>query len=239
MNAKNVPIKEIIQLLEVVESLHSLDAYSAGHCWRVSDYAHLIGDHFGLTGKELLFLLVGGVVHDIGKHDLPIAIIQKPGKLERHEREQIELHSVLGAERLKDNPLMPFIQSAILQHHERLDGSGYPFGLIGDEISIYGRIIAIADVYDALTSNRPYRDMADHEDALQFLKENSGIQFDGELIKIFESIPFERIQIIKRIGNIHPLSSEPWKDKEIQEATRWHSLLLEHDRSSHFNPIIK
>ncbi|MBK8397963.1 MAG: HD-GYP domain-containing protein [Leptospiraceae bacterium] len=228
MNHAFLSLPEVLHILELIESLHSVDSYSAGHSWRVSDYSLIMGEMLGLSEPELFYLFMGAVSHDIGKLKIPPHILQKPGKLTPEERNRVEKHSLFGKGELENNSLIPFIKNGILEHHERIDGSGYPLGLKGTEISLEGKIIAIADVYDALTSIRPYRNPMSHSTAINYLFENAGAHFDLSLVSLFATIPIEKISIIKeKIGDVHPLHLVNEKTTESKIFTAW-SKIIEH-----------
>ena len=163
------------------------DEETANHVKRVSGYAVLIAKHLKLSEQEQKILHFAAPLHDIGKVGTPDHILLKPGKLDDDEMEIMRQHAMIGANILED-ATSPYLQAGhiiALSHHEKYDGSGYPKGLSGENIPLYGRIVAIADVFDALTSQRPYKQAWPFEEALKFLKQNSGSHFDPMLIKIF------------------------------------------------------
>ncbi|PLV60506.1 metal-dependent phosphohydrolase [Thermotoga sp. KOL6] len=135
----------------------------------------------GLKRKDLKALEASGKLHDIGKIAVPEHILNKPGKLSNEEFEVIKRHPQIGADILREYPELSSIVSAVLYHHERIDGSGYPEGLKNDEIPLFARIIAVADVYDALTSDRPYRKSLKPEDAVNLMKE---MPLDQKIVEI-------------------------------------------------------
>ena len=163
------------------------DEETANHVKRVSGYTVLIAKHLKLSDQEQDILYFAAPLHDIGKVGTPDHILLKPGRLEDDEMEIMRQHAMIGANILED-ATSPYLQAGhiiALSHHEKYDGSGYPKGLKGEEIPLYGRIVAIADVFDALTSRRPYKKAWSFEEAVDFLKQNSGGHFDPMLIKIF------------------------------------------------------
>ncbi|MDN5348236.1 MAG: hypothetical protein PWP65_1800, partial [Clostridia bacterium] len=152
---------------------------------RMKEIACLLGEAAGLSREETdrLRLLVD--VHDIGKLGVPASILLKPGSLTEQEWEEIRRHPEVGYRiALSSGELAP-VAPFILQHHERWDGRGYPQGLQGDRIHLLSRILAIADAYDAMTSERPYRRALTHEEALEELKRCAGTQFDPRLVEVF------------------------------------------------------
>lgn len=163
------------------------DEETANHVKRVSGYSVLIAKHLKLSEEEQQILYFSAPLHDIGKVGTPDHILLKPGRLEDHEMEIMREHALIGADILEDT-ISPYLQAGhiiALSHHEKYDGSGYPKGLKGEDIPLYGRIVAIADVFDALTSVRPYKKAWSFEEAQEFLEQNSGNHFDPKLIKVF------------------------------------------------------
>lgn len=158
------------------------DPYTAGHQRKVAEIATAIGRQMGLSAFELEGLRLAALLHDVGKFAVPIEILTKPGRLRPSEFHFIKLHSQVGAEILAEVPFAWDISSVVLQHHERLNGSGYPAHLQGDEISMGARIIAVADVLEAMSSHRPYRPSLGLEAALQELIQNQGRLYDTEVV---------------------------------------------------------
>jgi putative two-component system response regulator len=164
----------------------ALDAkcdYTSGHSLRVSRYAITIGKRAGLTDQELRDLEIAGILHDIGKIGVPESILWKPARLDPEEQKIMSIHPVRSAQMIEDIPLLQRSRSWVLHHHEYLDGSGYPDHLEGDNIPIGARIILVADAYDAMTSDRPYRKSIGYERAAGELKKYAGRQFDPELVE--------------------------------------------------------
>jgi putative two-component system response regulator len=145
------------------------DAYTEGHCQRLARYATEMGTLLGLPDDDLQALARGGYFHDIGKIALPDAILLKPDSLTREEFELVKEHPVVGDRLCGDLRALHRVRSIVRHHHERLDGSGYPDGLKGDEIPLLAQIIGIVDVYDAMTTTRPYRSARSSEEALSAL----------------------------------------------------------------------
>lgn len=167
----------------LASAIDAKDPYTRGHSQRVSDYAVAIASEMGLKDDALMDIRVGSLLHDIGKIGVPDHILTKPGTLSDDEYEQIKKHPGIGYKIIEQVHLLHNILPAIVEHHERLDGSGYPFGLHGDQMSRMGRIVAVADVYDALTTDRPYRKAMGLNAVIEFMKQNSGDRFDPECVE--------------------------------------------------------
>lgn len=184
-------------LTALANSIELRDHYTVGHTWRVTNFSKEIARELGWEQEKLDEVQMGGVLHDVGKIAIDDAILRKPGKLTDEEFAKMKIHPERGAQLLQDiaflHPLIPYA----LYHHERYDGRGYPFGLQGDNIPIEGRLISVADTFDAMTSNRPYRKGMDPETALVELERGRGTQFDpicvDALIKCYRA---GRIQTI-------------------------------------------
>lgn len=163
------------------------DEETANHVKRVSGYAVLMAKRMNLDETEQNILHFAAPLHDLGKVGTPDNILLKPGKLTDDEMKIMRLHASIGADILQDST-SPFLQAGHIiaaTHHEKYDGSGYPKGLAGEAIPLYGRIVAIADVFDALTSVRPYKKAWSFDEAIDFLVQNAGIHFDPVLIDLF------------------------------------------------------
>ncbi|MBE0603151.1 MAG: HD domain-containing protein [Deltaproteobacteria bacterium] len=176
--------------------------WTAGHSQRVTSLAMEIGWELGLPPREIDSLQRGGLLHDIGKLGIPTSILDKPAALTEEEFALIKGHPSSGAEILRPIPTMGKIIPIVAQHHERFDGTGYPLGLSGNDISLHARILAVADVVDALSSNRPYRSGWPREKVLAFILGNSGVQFDPDVVKAFL-----RIASLRKTGS---LTGTPW-----------------------------
>lgn len=189
--------------LEVVQRLGRAAEYKDNetglHVIRMSYYARILGEAVGMGEHELDLLLNAAPMHDIGKIGIPDRVLQKPGKLDPEEWAIMQTHCQIGADILGEadgSDLMVMASEIALSHHEKWDGSGYPRGLAGEDIPRVGRIVAIADVFDALTSVRPYKPAWSLEQASQHLRDNAGSHFDPELVERFlERLPeLEAIQ---------------------------------------------
>jgi len=156
-----------------VSSMEAKDVYTKGHSEHVAIYAKNMGVALGLNEEQLDAIYNAGLLHDVGKIGIPDNILLKPGRLMPHEYEIMKLHPIFSYEIIKSIPKFKKIAQCIKHHHERMDGSGYPDGLKKDKIELGARILAIADIFDALTTQRPYRDKMPPEEAIKILKQES------------------------------------------------------------------
>jgi len=161
------------------------DSETGAHLLRMSAYAQLIARQLGLPREEQDLLLEASPMHDVGKVGIADQILLKKGKLTPEEFEVMKQHPLIGYEILRDSasPLFQCAATVALTHHEKFDGSGYPKGLAGEQIPLWGRIVAVADVFDALTSSRPYKKAWELTDAVNLLKEQSGKHFDPQCVE--------------------------------------------------------
>ncbi|MCF8005664.1 MAG: HD domain-containing protein, partial [Chromatiaceae bacterium] len=163
------------------------------HVIRMSHYAAIIGRAIGMDERNIDLLLNAAPMHDVGKIGIPDSILQKPGKLTPEEWEVMRTHAQIGADIIGDasgSELLEMARVVALTHHEKWDGSGYPNGLAGEQIPQVGRIVAIADVFDALTSVRPYKPAWSVVRALQLFRDSQGSHFDPDLVPVFfEAMP--------------------------------------------------
>ena len=181
MDMRQVPDNYLVKVMEdVIEDLH-------GHVHRVSNLAVDLGRGLGLGGDDLDRLALAGVLHDVGKIHMDPGILGKPGPLDQSERDLMERHPELGFAMTR-NRLDPKISEAILYHHERFDGGGYPFGLEGDAIPVLSRIVLVADAFDAMTSKRAYQPALPADFAVHEIERNSGSQFDPQVVDIFREL---------------------------------------------------
>lgn len=169
-------------LLSISRMIDMRDAYTAGHQNQVGTIAKDIGKAMNLSEGQCQALNWAGLVHDVGKIAIPAEVLSKPSKLTFIEYEFMKTHSKIGYEILKDVTMYYPIAEVVLQHHERLDGSGYPNGLTGDQIRMDARILAIADVFEAMISHRPYRPALEYDEALTELLTHRGTKYDPEAV---------------------------------------------------------
>ncbi len=181
------------------QALEESDLYTRGHSERVALYAEILARAIDLPNSEVQTVVKAGLMHDIGKIGIRYDMLNKPGKLTTDEIEMFREHPDKGKRILEPIPCMRNLIDGAWCHHEQFDGGGYPRGLLGDNIPILGRIVAIADAYDAMTSDRAYRKALSHQTAVAELKRCAGSQFDPELASIFLArIQDHRDQAIKR-----------------------------------------
>ncbi len=186
------------EALEVISRLAEYrDPETGSHIARVAHYSKMLASAYGLSEREQDILFYASPLHDIGKVGISDAILLKPAKFSDAEYETMKTHSQLGYELLKESK-NPYLQAGAIiakYHHEKFDGSGYYHGYSGEDIHIYGRITAIADVFDALTSQRPYKKPWSFEEAIAFLAQESGKHFDPRLVSLFR----ENIEKVREI----------------------------------------
>lgn len=172
-------------LITIANAVEARDGYTGGHVERVTRYAVATGRQLGLSTEVLRRIWVGGLLHDLGKIAIPDEILKKPGELTDEEYEVMKSHPLISASIVERSPYLKPALPGILHHHERWDGSGYPNGLSGEEISIEGRILCVADTYDAIVTTRPYRSSRSSDEAIEELRRCAGTQFDGEVVEAF------------------------------------------------------
>jgi len=194
-------------LFALAQAIEQRDAYTAGHCERLAGYSVAIGMALGLPRTQLLALHRGGFLHDIGKISIPDAILHKPGSLTAEEWALVKRHPIKGEEICSEmkslRPVLPIIRS----HHERWDGSGYPDGLRGNQIPLVARILQISDIYDALTTARPYKPALPPAEALGILKEEAKRGWrDPELVAVFGEL--HRAGVIDKSRSTFPIWPE-------------------------------
>jgi putative two-component system response regulator len=189
-------------LTALANGIEVRDRYTRGHVERVTAYSLAIAEQLGWTGPRLDTLRYGAILHDIGKIFISEEILTKSGRLSDEERLQMVQHPANGADMIKDIPYLEAAIPVIRYHHERWDGSGYPFGLEGDAIPVEARVIAVADSFDAMTTDRPYHGAVTLEEALQKIQDASGSLFDPMVVGAF---------------------SRAWQAGKVQAiASRWH-----------------
>ena len=169
-------------------AVEAKDMYTEGHLWRLAHYGEQLAVAAGLSAEASRAVWQGGLLHDIGKIGVADGILQKPAPLTPEEYAQVKQHPEYGARIIAPLRFARDVAPIVRGHHEHWDGSGYPYGLRGEEIPVGARIIAIVDAYDAMTTDRPYRRALTPERAVQRLRARSGIQWDPELTALFISL---------------------------------------------------
>lgn len=190
------------EMLDVVRRMAILAEYRdkevAHHVDRIHGYCRILAFGLDLSPHEADVIAVASMLHDVGKASVPFDVLQKTERLTQPEWELIKQHTMVGAEALRGSPnvYLQMGETIARTHHERWDGSGYPDGLSGEDIPLSGRICAIADVFDALTTSRPYKDPIRPDEALVLLRKSSGTLFDPQLVRIFAE-NFEEVRRVR------------------------------------------
>lgn len=181
---KNNSEKLLLELTQALATtIDAKDKYTSGHSRRVAEYSKMLAAALGKDEKEQQEVYLFALLHDIGKIGIPDWIINKQDKLTEEEYAEIKKHPQIGYEILKNITIMPKLKSGVRWHHERIDGNGYPDGLTGDDIPEYAKIISVADAYDAMTSNRSYRDSLPQNVVRSEIEKHIGSQFDETIAK--------------------------------------------------------
>ncbi|MCG3175751.1 MAG: hypothetical protein MOGMAGMI_00684 [Candidatus Omnitrophica bacterium] len=177
----------IEMILNLATAAEYKDPDTGNHILRISDYATELGKAAGLSEQDVDLLRFASPMHDIGKIGIPDSILQKPGKLTPEEWEVMKTHTVIGSRIFQNSrsPLLRSISQISLTHHEKYDGSGYPNGLKGEEIPIFGRIVAVVDVFDAIVSKRCYKEASSFDEGFAYIESLAGTHLDPHLIKVF------------------------------------------------------
>jgi len=188
-------------IFQLALALESKDPFAHGHRNRIANYSMIVGQSVGLPDEDIEVLRKGSILHDIGKLAIQDTIMLKPGPLSDAEFNTIKQHPVFGSQLLQPFPQFENVQPIVLMHHERLDGSGYPNGLQGDDIPYLSQIVSLADTYDTLLSNRPYRKAMSKKEALSVMdKEVKKGKFDRALFKEFKAV-LKKPGLRKKIEN--------------------------------------
>jgi response regulator RpfG family c-di-GMP phosphodiesterase len=179
---QNTYLSTVKALVSIIEAK---DPYTKGHTERVADFAVALATKLRLSKDEIRDIAFGAVLHDIGKLVVYERILNKPGRLNEDEWEALKEHPAIGARIIENMDFLAGTIPLVRHHHERWDGEGYPDGLVGDRVPMGARIIAVADSYDAMTTDRPYRKALESEVALDTLKSKAGSQFDPQVVEVF------------------------------------------------------
>jgi len=176
--------RDVRELMQLADDIELKDGYTAGHCRRLRTLSNAVGEALDLPPHRLHLLNYGAYLHDVGKTKVPLSILRKPGKLTPEEWEIVKQHPTFGREILEPT-FMHEVGPIVEQHHERFDGSGYPFGLRGEDILVEAAIVAVADTYDTLTTDRPYHKAVSSEAAQAELKRHTGTLFSVTVVDAF------------------------------------------------------
>jgi hypothetical protein len=202
-DAQAATMRAFIQVIE------TKDLYTRGHSERVSEGVGMLGRHLRLSEDRQQALEHAGLLHDVGKVGVPTSIIRKPGRLDDSELDAIRLHPARGVELIGNIPFLEEVKSAVLHHHEKYDGTGYPAGLSGTNIPYFARIIGIVDAFDSLTSTRSYRPARGVEETLQILLQDRYTHFDPQLVDAF-------VEVIRKDGWKAAATEQPAPDGSIR-----------------------
>lgn len=197
IDMRKIYIETVKSLSQAVEAK---DPYTNGHSQRVGEYACCLAERLGLSPKRIENLKIAAILHDIGKIGIYESILNKPGKLTDEEFTMIKQHPEIGVKIIKDIDFLKDVSKIILSHHERYDGTGYPEGKKHEETVLEAQILSIADVFDALTSERPYRSAMSVEEALEIIEHGKGCQFDCKLVDSFTKMIRENKELRKIAG---------------------------------------
>ncbi|MDD1000044.1 HD-GYP domain-containing protein [Pseudomonas sp. TNT2022 ID1044] len=175
----------LASLLTMSWLVEARDPYTGGHLWRVSQYCALLAKEMGFAPNEVVRIALGGFVHDLGKVGIPDAVLRKAGPLSDDEYSVIKTHPEIGKRMLEGHPFAALVMDAVWSHHEMPNGRGYPRGLTSEQIPTIAAITGICDAFDAMTSNRPYREGMPLAKALGIIESGAGSQFDSHLASSF------------------------------------------------------
>ncbi len=212
--AQAATLRAFIQVIE------TKDLYTRGHSERVSEGVGMLGKHLRLPADRQTALEHAGLLHDVGKVGVPTSIIRKSGRLDDSEMDAIRLHPARGVELIGNIPFLEEVKSAVLHHHEKYDGTGYPAGLSGTNIPYFARIIGIVDAFDALTSTRSYRPARSVEETLAILDKDRTSHFDPQLVDAF-------IKVIRTQGWTAARKEQPAPDETVEAGVDHDDLSLD------------
>jgi putative nucleotidyltransferase with HDIG domain len=198
-------------LQALTAALETRDAETHGHSERVVTFSLRLGREYGLVGPQMKALEFGSLLHDIGKIGVPDAILRKPAKLTEEEWIRMREHPLHGQQILRGIEFLEGASKVVAQHHEKWDGSGYPLGLKTEEIDVCARIFSVADAFDAITSNRVYREGRSYEAAAKELDEWAGRQFDPQVVEAFHRVPREDWEELRRRSLLRKPHESKWQ----------------------------
>jgi putative nucleotidyltransferase with HDIG domain len=198
-------------LQALTAALETRDAETHGHSERVVTFSLRLGREYGLTAPQMKALEFGSLLHDIGKIGVPDAILRKPAKLTDEEWVRMREHPTHGQQILRGIKFLEGAARVVAQHHEKWDGSGYPLGMKTEEIDICARIFSVADAFDAITSDRVYRQGRPYEAASQELDEWANRQFDPKVVEAFHRVPKEDWDELRRRSLLRKPAESEWQ----------------------------
>jgi len=185
-------LNSILQIVKIVEAK---DSYTAGHSIRVAEYSENIARRLKLNEYDIELLANLANLHDLGKIQVDLSILNKPGSFSKEDWDEMKKHPLVGYNIVKEITFLKSEANAILHHHERVDGKGYPCGIKDNEISLFAKILMVADSYDAMTTDRPYRKALTNNEAISELKDNSDTQFDKRIAETMIDILEEKTAV--------------------------------------------
>jgi HD-GYP domain-containing protein (c-di-GMP phosphodiesterase class II) len=189
----------------LIGALEAKESHLSGHAATTMHYSVEVGRKLGLGQDEIAAIKLGALFHDVGKIGVPESLLSKPEELTDDEWIEMKAHPVIGASLLGNVPMLERIRPIVLAHHENFDGTGYPHGLKGSEIPLAAQIISVADAYDAMTSERPYRICLRPKQALRELRANASTQFNPVVVEAFIQVCIEeRRQVARGKATVHP-----------------------------------
>jgi putative two-component system response regulator len=196
------------------------DDYTRGHVERVMEYAMLLGSELGWNQRQIEELKFGSILHDVGKIYIQEAILRRPGPLSTGDWKEMKMHPVVGAELIKNIDYLTQAIPVIRYHHERWDGKGYPDGLVGEQIPLMARVVAVADALDAMTSPRAYRTPAGAKQAYEEIVACSGSFYDPMIVQVFQDAWSKILPLMQKLLNMTEAVSEPETADESSETDR-------------------
>lgn len=198
------------------------DEDTGDHIVRMSRYSALIAEKCGMSAEDVQSMLYAAPMHDVGKIGIPDSILMKPSELTKEEFEVMKTHTTIGSKILAGSKaeILQVAQKVAILHHEQWNGKGYPQGLAGEDVPVWGRVVALADAFDAITSRRPYKDPYPVEVACDIIREERGEHFDPEVADVFLSNIDEVIKIKKEVGPAEDvdLSDFRWSERDIAKG---------------------
>ncbi|MBM9576009.1 response regulator [Leptospira sp. 201903070] len=206
---------EIIRRLVVASEYR--DNETGNHILRMSKYCEVLANHYGLPPEEVEDIYNASAMHDVGKIGIPDSILRKNGRLTSEEFEVIKTHPLIGANIIGEHEtgLLKVAREICIGHHEKWDGSGYPYGLKGEEISLSARIASVADVFDALTTNRPYKNGWPIGQAVEYVRSQAGTSFDPEIVEIFSKNMVDVLRARIEFTTHTQMNGEDTQNKEV------------------------